>query len=355
MDFVSGIPTTKAGNDTILVVVCRLTKRAHFIPTRSTTTTEDIAEIFMRDIVRLHGVPDTLVSDRDIKFTNTFWRALHAKLGVRLNFSTVDHPETDGQTERVNKILEELLRSYVQGAPLSWDKQLPLVEFAYNNSYQSSVECTPFYADLGYEPKFISILHEGLNLNQSWKNMTLDGEAFALVQSQILHRTQEFMAAAQETQSRYVNRHRSDINFKEGERVLLHKHAYGKLKRNSKLQQVYFGPFTILKRVNDNAYTLDMGPSYKKHVTFNIRWLRKFIERGEDYARLPPQSQEDIKNKINQVVSILRVDPKEKTAEVQWEGCDPADTTRLPLKLLDELPTDKKRLLIRNYNAGTGR
>ena len=136
MDFIDGLPRTRRGNDSIWVIVDRLTKSAHFIPVKATRTASSLATTYMREIVRLHGVPSCIVCDRDPLFTSKFWAAFQEALGTKLNLSTAYHPQTDGQTERVNQILEDMLRACVLDFGGSWEDHLHLVEFTYNNSYQ---------------------------------------------------------------------------------------------------------------------------------------------------------------------------------------------------------------------------
>ena len=114
-------------HDSIMVVVEKLTKKAHFIPVKSTHTTKDIAKIFMKEIFKLHGLPKAIVFDRDVKFTSNFWKELFADLGTKLNFSTAYHPQTDGQTDRVNQVLEDMLLMYVMDKPTKWEDYLHLV------------------------------------------------------------------------------------------------------------------------------------------------------------------------------------------------------------------------------------
>jgi hypothetical protein len=144
MDFITGLPTSTKQNDIIMVVVDKLSKSTHFIPIKSTCKAIDIASIFMKEIFRLHGMPKEIVSDRDTKFTSNFWKSLMAGLETKLLFSTAYHPQTDGQTERVNQILEDMLRMHVMHQPKKWEDFLPLVEFTYNNGYQESLKMSPF-------------------------------------------------------------------------------------------------------------------------------------------------------------------------------------------------------------------
>jgi hypothetical protein len=146
MDFVIGLPWTQKGNDSIWVIIDRLTKVAHFIPVKTTFRGATLAQIYLKEIVRLHGIPRKIVSDRGTQFTSKFWMSLHQALGTKLDFSTAYHPQSDGQIERVNKVLEDLLRACVLTFDKSWESSLPYAEFSYNNSYQDSIKMSPFEA-----------------------------------------------------------------------------------------------------------------------------------------------------------------------------------------------------------------
>ena len=139
MDFVVGLPRSQRGNDAIWVIVDRLTKSAHFLPIRRTHSLEKLAELYVNEIVRLHGVPVSIVSDRDPRFTSSFWKSLHRAMGTKLTFSTAFHPQTDGQSERTIQTLEDMLRACILDFKGSWEKHLPLVEFSYNNSFHASI------------------------------------------------------------------------------------------------------------------------------------------------------------------------------------------------------------------------
>jgi hypothetical protein len=149
MDFVTGLPRSQEGYDSIWVIVDRLTKSAHFLPVKITYGYTKLAELFISEIVRLHGVPISIVSDRGPQFTSRFWVKFQETMGTKVQLSTGFHPQTDGQSERTIQILEDMLRAYVMGFGVGWSKFLPLVEFAYNNSYQASIEITPYEALYG--------------------------------------------------------------------------------------------------------------------------------------------------------------------------------------------------------------
>ena len=149
MDFVTGLPRTQRGHDAIWVIVDRLTKSAHFIATNNTYSLERYAQLYVDEIVRLHGVPVSIVSERDPCFTSRFWPKLQDAMGTRLHFSTAFHPQTDGQSERTIQTFEDMLRDCVMEFKGSWDNYLALIEFAYNNSYQSSIGMAPYEALYG--------------------------------------------------------------------------------------------------------------------------------------------------------------------------------------------------------------
>ncbi|GJZ76826.1 putative reverse transcriptase domain-containing protein [Tanacetum coccineum] len=149
MDFVTKLPKTSTGQDTIWVIVDRLTKSAHFLPMKETDSMEKLTRQYLKEVVSRHGVPVSIISDRDSKFTSHFWKSLNEALGTQLDMSTAYHPQTDGQSERTIQTLEDMLRACVMDFGKGWDRHLPLVEFSYNNSYHTSIKAAPFEALYG--------------------------------------------------------------------------------------------------------------------------------------------------------------------------------------------------------------
>ena len=157
MDFIFGFPEDKHKNTGILVFVDRFSKMVHLVAVRESITAKDCARVFIDTIFRLHGLPREIVSDRDPRFTAEFWQSVFQTLGTRLTMSTSDHPETDGQTERANRVLEEILRGYVHSFT-SWSEFLPMAEFAINNSVHASTTHTPFFVNGLRHPRIPALL-----------------------------------------------------------------------------------------------------------------------------------------------------------------------------------------------------
>ncbi|GJP51444.1 hypothetical protein CLOM_g10605, partial [Closterium sp. NIES-68] len=152
LDFITGLPPTSSGHDAILVVIDKFSKMGHFIPTHTTARTEETAQLFVRYIISQHGIPTTLISDRDPKFTSKFWKELMSLLGTKLAMSSAYHPQTDGQTERLNQIVEQLLRAARKDEISKWDLHLPVLDFAYNNATHAATGQTQFFLCYGRHP-----------------------------------------------------------------------------------------------------------------------------------------------------------------------------------------------------------
>ena len=146
MDFITKLPRTSSGYDTIWVIVDRLTKSAHFLPIKETDEIESLARLYLKEVVSRHGVPISIISDRDSRFTSRFRDTLQKALGTQLDMSTAYHPQTDGQSERTIQTLEDMLRACVIDFGKRWDRHMPLAEFSYNNSYHASIKAAPFEA-----------------------------------------------------------------------------------------------------------------------------------------------------------------------------------------------------------------
>ena len=308
MDFVVGLPRTKDSHDAIWVIVDRLTKSAHFLPVRTTYTMDKYAEIYVKEVVRLHGVPLSIVSDRDSRFTSSFWKSLHKALGTRLAFSTAFHPQTDGQSERTIQTLEDMLRACVLDFQKSWNVYLPLVEFAYNNSFHSSIGMAPYEALYGRKCR------SPIHWDEIGERKFLGPE---LVQrtGEAVEKIRKRMLTAQSRQKSYADVRRRKLEFNVGDKVFLKiapMRGVMRFGKKGKLSPRYIGPFEILERIGDLAYKLALPPSLASvHNVFHVSMLKKYIQNSShvlSYEQLKLSS--DLSNE-ERPVQILEREEKQ--------------------------------------------
>lgn len=209
MDFVVGLPRTRTGKDSIFVVVDRFSKMAHFIPCHKTDDAMHIANLFFREVVRLHGMPKTIVSDRDTKFLSYFWKTLWSKLGTKLLFSTTCHPQTDGQTEVVNRTLSTLLRALIKKNLKTWEDCLPHVEFAYNHSVHSATKFSPFQIVYGFNP----ITPLDLMPLPLSERVSMDGKKKADLVQQIHEQARKNIEEKTKQYAKHANKSRKELIF----------------------------------------------------------------------------------------------------------------------------------------------
>ncbi|KAA3460485.1 DNA/RNA polymerases superfamily protein [Gossypium australe] len=273
MDFVSGLPLTPSKKDSVWVVVDRLTKSAHFIPVRVDYSLQKLAKLYVSEIVRLHGVPVSIISDRDPRFTSRFWKALHQALGTRLDFSTAFHPQSDGQSERVIQILEDMLRGCVLDFRGSWEEFLPLAEFAYNNSYQASIKMAPYEALYGRKYRSPTCWTE------LGERQLLGPELVAETEDKV-KLIQARLKEASDRQKSYADLKRRDVEFAVGDRVFLKVSPWKKVLRfgkKGKLSPRFIGPYKVLRRVGPVAYQLELPAELSQiHDVFHVSMLRRY-------------------------------------------------------------------------------
>jgi hypothetical protein len=214
MDFIVGLPRTAKGYDSIWVIIDRLTKIAHFLPVKTDHPVTVYAQLYIARILSLHGVPKTIVSDRGPQFVAKFWEALHNSLGTKLLHSSAYHPQTSGQTERVNQILEDMLRACVLEFPQKWDKCLPLAEFSYNNSYQESIKMAPFEALYGRRCR------TPLNWSEQGERYFFRPDMVKEIEEKV-QRIIRNLKIAQARQKSYADTHRIPLYFPVGDYVYL--------------------------------------------------------------------------------------------------------------------------------------
>ena len=283
MDFITNLPPS-GGHDSILVVVDRFTKMAHFIPCSKAISGAATANLILENVVRLHGLPDDIVSDRGPPFISRFWKRLFQILGTTTKLSTAFHPQTDGQTERVNQVLEQYLRCVVSYQQDDWTTLLPLAEFAYNNTLHSSIGTSPFFANFGFHPRF------SISLPSGSVNPSAEERARRLKD---IHQdlTLELVNAQDRQKSTANNLRVPAPNFQVGDMVWLLRRNITTTRPCSKLDYTKLGPFRISERINPVAYRLDLPPHYHIHNVFHVSLLEVYhpsVLPGRQHSRPPP-------------------------------------------------------------------
>ncbi|WOH07597.1 hypothetical protein DCAR_0727029 [Daucus carota subsp. sativus] len=302
MDFVTNLPKTRKGNDAIWIIVDRLTKSAHFLPIRWGCTLDHLAQRYVNEIVRLHGVPISIVSDRDPRFTSRFWKSLQEAMGTRLNFSTAFHPQTDGQSERTIQTLEEMLRACVIEFKGSWDEYIALMEFAYNNHFHSSIGMAPYEALYGRKCR--SPLY--------WdKEGTIILEGPELVQNAVdkVNIVKAKLKATQDRQKSYVDQNRREMEYQVGDKVFLKVSPWKGVMRFSnkgKLSPRYIGPYEIIEKIGPLAYRLALPPELSQiHDVFHVSMLRRYRSDPTHVLKDPGIEINDNLSYIEEPVKII--------------------------------------------------
>ena len=255
MDLIIQLPKIKRGNAANIVFVDRLSKTTHLAAVPAGISAEEFARVFMREVFRQHGMPSSLFSDRDPRFSREVCKAL----GVSQNLSTVFHPQSDGQPERMNRVLEDMLRAYVGYD--EWDLLSPCCEFAMNNAVQSSVRTTPFYVrQIASRKVTKSSVDSVQGLHHSWEE------------------AKRCLRKAQERQTRYATQHRREASYEDGHFWCCLKL---KIEGSRKLTHRFVGPFGIVKGIGKVAYELKLTQGMPMHDVFHVSLLRPYRIKGE--------------------------------------------------------------------------
>ena len=335
-DAVTGLPMTKRGHDAIQVYVERLCKLKHFVASKKSDGAVELAACFVKTVVRAHGVPETIVSDRDPRFTAHFYAELTKLIGATLAMSTARHPQSDGQSEREIKTLITALRAFCNEHQNDWDDYLDMVELGFNSTTQSSTQSSPFELLYGMKPRLpIDVALAPI----APKNPAAVDRAERMQSALQFARTH--LLDAQQRQVRNADRHRRHAAFAVGDAALLSTEGLQLRNGSNKLCSRFIGPFEVIEVVNANAYKLKLPPQLQAlHPTFNIDKLkpyrdgrRLFPSRPQQYDRPPPEIAADSNGDAEFVVDRVVAQRKRgrvKEFLVAWKGYPPEENTWEP-------------------------
>ncbi|KAJ9504647.1 hypothetical protein QJQ45_030377 [Haematococcus lacustris] len=348
LDLITQLPVTTSGHDAIVVFVDKLTKMIHAIPTTTSVTASTLARIFFDHVFRLHGLPKVIVSDRDPRFTSAFWQELFKLTGTHLNMSTANHPQTDGQTERANRTLEDMLRNYVSPHHDDWDQHLTAAEFAYNASVQASTGYTPFRLNSGQEP------YTPLTLSVPPSAVQGDSESasgFLQRMARDIASATHNLVKAQERQTTYANKKRRDHTFKEGDMVYLahsffaHTQPANVTAENAtrKFLPRQHGPFKVLEVVTPVALRLQFPPAWSTmHPVVHVSHIKLHNDGSAEFPTRnpnPPPEPEIIDGEEHfevQEIRNHRFVRGKLQLQVKWLGHPDHENSWLPLEHLQE-------------------
>lgn len=288
MDFIETLPTSGDYN-AILVVVDRFSKQSIFIPTTNECTSEDLAQLFVLHVFSKHGVPSHVTSDRGSEFISRFFRSLGAALSMELHFTSGYHPEGDGQTERINQILEQYLRIYCSYQQDDWHSLLPLAEFAYNNTPHSSTGVTPFFANKGYHPH--------LTVNSELELASSRARTYITDLDELHSVLRDNLAAAQKRYQVPADaRRQAPPELDVGDEVFVKAQFIKTTRPSKKLSDKYLGPYKIVAKIGRQSYSIQLAESMRQiHPVFHI-------------SALEPATPNTIPNRIPEPAPPIEVD-----------------------------------------------
>jgi len=282
-DFITKLPLAQ-GYNSILVVVDQLTKMVYFIPTTEKTLAEGLARLFRDNVWKIHGLPKSIISDRGLQFATGLMKELNEMLGIKSKLLTAFHPQTDGQTERVNQELEQYLRMFIDHRQEQWPEWLGTAEFIYNNKVHSSTKTSPFKANYGQNPR--------MGFEGRKKGKYMGAEKFVEKMKEIQEEAKAVLGKAQEDMKKYADKKRSDVEgYKVGDLVMLSTKdlKYQMVgRRMEKLTERFVSPYKVKKIVLSNAVELELPNTVKIHLVVNVSRICRYIGQVEGQKKEQP-------------------------------------------------------------------
>jgi len=316
-DFITKLPLAQ-GYDSILVVVDQLTKMVHFILTTEKTSAEGLARLFRDNVWKLHGLPENIISDRGPQFAAELMKELNEMLGIKSKLSIAFHPQTDGQTERINQELEQYLRMFIDHRQEQWPEWLGTAEFTYNNKAHSSTRTLSFKANYGQDPR--------MGFEGRKKGKYVGVEKFVEKMKEIQEEAKVALRKAQKDMRKYADKKRSDTDkYKVGDLVMLSTKdlKYQMVgRRTEKLTERFVGPYRVKEIVSSNAVKLELPSTVKIHLVVNVSRIRRYVgqverQRKEQPAPVIIKGEEEWE--VERILNKQRVRGKDKYL-VCWKG-----------------------------------
>lgn len=305
-----------------------MSKYAHFLPMSHPYTALTVAQTFLDNVFKLHGLPTSIVSDRDKIFTSNFWKELFKLLGTQLKLSTAYHPQTDGQTEVLNRGLQTYLRCMAAEKPREWSRWLPLAEWWYNTNYHSAINTTPYEVVYGQPAPLYSPY-----LNEESTVVVVDRSLKA--RQAAIEMLKLYLARAQNRMKQQADKGRSDRQFTVGDWVYVKLQPYRQStvvnRANLKLSAKFFGPYQVLEKIGAVAYRLDLPPGAKVHSVFHVSQLKLHKGPVGALTPLPMLTDEGVLAKEPLAILDRRIGKRQGNAItevlVQWRNTFPEDAT----------------------------
>ncbi|QRV73577.1 Retrotransposable element Tf2 protein [Ceratobasidium sp. AG-Ba] len=338
-DFIVKLPESQ-GMDSILVVIDCFSRQAHFIPCLESTNAEGVADLFIKEVWKLHGLPKTTVSDRGPTFNSQFLKALYAKLGINPKFSTAFHPETDGITERTNQWLEGFLRSFCNYRQDDWVRWLPIAEFCHNNQVNSATGKTAFETIYGLHPRW-----DLVDLEVNAPNAADMADSMQEIWDEVIA-SMEFYRSKESDPKR---------EYKVGDKVWLVGQNITTRRPSKKLDNKKLGPFVISEKISSHAYWLELPKTMRTHNVFHINLLAPFTEDKDFHrrqARPPPIVTEEGEEEY-EVDHVVAWEQRKNGLyyQIRWKGYDPIEDTMERAEKIAELPQIMEDLLKQHPKA----